>query len=237
MSGYRKANVGRGIFKGLNIGIDLSDFEVTFAWINRLDQYVNDPTQMLYVVRSIGGQIFADFISEGRESGSKWQALSQTTRQVREERGYNPDGPILQQSGALLKMVQRTMANFPRGRLFMPVNDSNLPYENDGKTWMYTQLTPRQSLTKIQGPKAGHLTGGRLQAGPSAEAGKSYGYLPVRDFFRTVHTNAGQMKFAWSSTILNIFDDWGHDSAVIGRNTVHGGEGWLRRGLTQTMER
>lgn len=49
-----------------------------------------------------------NFMSEGRDVG-RWRPLSPMTQRVRRERGYSPRHPILQQSGALRRVVVKAL--------------------------------------------------------------------------------------------------------------------------------
>lgn len=59
-----------------------------------------DNPRMMPLVRAVGRVWRDNFNSEGRMVGG-WRELSEMTRLVRSQRGYNPAHPILKQSGAL----------------------------------------------------------------------------------------------------------------------------------------
>ena len=72
------------------------------AWLdNGLRATVAEPKVMAPFIRSFGRRSSWNFDSEISPLGRSWQPLSEFTQMVREERGYQPDRPILKESGQL----------------------------------------------------------------------------------------------------------------------------------------
>jgi hypothetical protein len=171
------------------------------AWLDKLIPTINDPRVMDVGVKYIGMEMLNNFRAEGSHAGHQWKELSLTTQRVRKRRGYNPEHPILVQSGDLRRMSADALRGWSIG--------TAAQVETDGKTAMIAYTSSREFKARIGGPKVANHWGGtvKLKGGGSAN-------LPQRRFFGITSVAAEKASQAISDKIMT---DWGKKSSLTKR--------------------
>lgn len=118
-----------------------------------------------------------NFKAEGWLAGSGWKPLSEFTRNLREWRGYDPDHPILVQSGGLRAAAVEYPSKFKDGQKSMARSNSR----GDANTQLVIRTMSRRATLTISGPKVENNTGG-VTSGMGWAGSHEHG-LPKRRFW------------------------------------------------------
>ena len=173
------------------------------AWFNRFEDAVDDPQVMTAGVPHIGVGMAENFKAEGSAAGSGWASLSPTTQRIRQRRGYNPEHPILQQSGALKRMAADSLRRWGAATQHYA--------GSDGKgTFMAASASRRQFMATITGPKVENHWGGSGFVGASGRAVR----LPRRRFFGITQDAADKACEAVNDKIMTR---WARMSGTVKR--------------------
>jgi hypothetical protein len=192
----------------VDLKVNAKGLQKMATWIDKFEEAKNEPNTMGGVVRLLGQSMSATFDSEGSASGSKWQGLSAYTQQVRNERGFNPTHPILNQTGKLRLITAGALKAWPTYRTGGTWTDSK-------GTSMTASTTHNRFHASVAGPKIDNHYGGATQisrsagAGFSAPKGKTAGYLPARPFFGIPSGMADQLAETYSDFLMGSWQSLG----------------------------
>lgn len=177
------------------ISVVQNDLPITLRWVESLDDVINDPKIMSYGVKPIGQEMDKVFNTEGQWGGRRWQNLTQMTQDLREQRGYNREHPILQQSGVLRATTAGSLRRFTGGNISMAARGLGVT--------LTASSQPRQFTAKITGTKVQNNNGGAMGAGM---------FLPQRRFFGITSTAADKA----TAEILNrVMREWSKKSSKV----------------------
>ena len=160
-----------------NIKIDKNSLKQQIRWVDQMDAAFRDPRNMDAGVKHIGRGMLTNFKAEGSHAGHRWVALSQTTQRVRRRRGFDPNHPILEQTGGLKAVSAESLANWHIGQGSL--------VRTDGKgTGIAAATVGLHFQAKIQGKKVENHWGGMIK-NPRAKASTRFAEvrLPRRRFF------------------------------------------------------
>ncbi len=124
---------------------------------------------LTFGVRAMARVWDQSFRAEGSAVGG-WQELSQYTQKKRAERGYNPEHPILQQTGRLYATTIKTLVNARGARTARA--------DGIAMTSIYHGLT---ATLNASGAKADNQTGGKSDV--KDRRGRSGRPVPARPFW------------------------------------------------------
>ncbi len=142
------------------------DLRLVSNWVNTFDTVVNDPKIMSYGVKPIGQEMDKVFNTEGSWGGRRWQNLTEMTQNTREQRGYQRDHPILQQSGILRAVTAGSLRRYTGGNISMAARGLGVS--------LVATSGPRTFTAIVRGAKVQNNNGGAMPGGM---------YLPQRRFF------------------------------------------------------
>lgn len=154
-----------------NVTLKKTNFESSIKWMARWEEALDKPTVMAAGVKFIGVGMQTNFETEGRTAAGGWAPLSETTKRIRRRRGYNPEHPIMQQSGNLKKMTADRLAKWALTQRSM------VAYDGKG-TGIGAAVTSRHFKATVRGPKVENHYGGSVTMPSGLEA-----RLPRRRFF------------------------------------------------------
>lgn len=172
-------------------------FATAIAWMGRWEDAVNDPIVMAAGVKHIGKGMAENFKSEGSYAGGAWAELSETTKRVRRQRGYNPEHPILQQSGGLKRITADTLSGWGES------TSSQVGFA--GNTGMVASVSRRRFQAIVRGPKVENHWGGTVRLKDTDISVR----LPRRRFFGITTTAADEANKAIFDKITS---KWGRMS-------------------------
>jgi hypothetical protein len=157
---------------------DVDELLKLSQWISGFDTAFRDPAIFAAAIRRIGHDMQKQFSSEGSSLTRKWQPLAKMTQDTRTERGYNPQHPILQQSGKLRLITADALSSWSAGRVGGTWTDSK-------GTSMSVSVAGRHMKASLSGPKAQNHWGGNNsdKRQRKNKRGKTAFYVPARPFF------------------------------------------------------
>lgn len=128
--------------------IDVVGLDRLVTKMQKFEKDIQNP-DLSFGVRGMAKVWNDNFASEGGSVGG-WRPLSAYTQKKREERGYNPQHPILVQSGALRRAVITTLMGARTAR--------SVRADGIAMTSVYHGLS---AVLNASGPKAENQTGAR----------------------------------------------------------------------------
>lgn len=171
------------------------DLRLIENWVGTFDQVVNDPRIMSYGVKPIGQEMDKVFNTEGQWGGRRWQNLTEMTKDVREQRGYPREHPILQQSGILRAVTAGSLRRYTGGNISMAARGLGVT--------LVAKSQPRLFTAQVSGAKVQNNNGGTLGAGM---------HLPQRRFFGIT---AGGADKASKEIVDRIMREWSKKSSKV----------------------
>lgn len=146
------------------------DLKLSQRWIDKLQPTVDDPKVMSVGVKPIGVEIDKIFTTEGAHGVGSWRMLSMMTRELRRQRGYNPEHPILQQSRALRNTTAGSLRRWGVGTVSMAAAGSGITFS--------ALSSRRQWVARISGDKVENNWGGRSPRGWTLPQRRFWGITP-----------------------------------------------------------
>lgn len=173
------------------VTLEKKNYESAIKWFLRYTDALDKPSVMASGVKFIGAGMLTNFETEGRTAAGGWAPLSATTQRLRRRRGYNPEHPIMVQSGDLKGM---TADLFRKWRL-----TQHGAFVSDGKgTSIAATISKRNFKATINGPKVENHYGGSVTM-PSGVTGR----LPRRRFFGITEAAAEKASEAMMERFMN----------------------------------
>jgi len=168
-------------------------------WVGRFPESVHKVDHLVKVINLLGKNLDANFASEGGAKGKSWQRLSGMTQDLREQRGFEREHPIMQQTGGL-----RSVSTAP------------LIGARSGGSHSYTKSTTGAALVasydyrsfraQITGDKVANNRGGYIPFTSTQRRGKKTRmYLPPRPFF---FIPAAINDIMWGVFCNSLLLDW-----------------------------
>lgn len=186
----------------IDFKFDVRQLQNTYKWIGTFESVVEKPDVMDVGVKFIGRNIERNFNKEGTPAmGGGWAPLAAYTQVVRRDRGYNPEHPILQQTGELKDVVASPLANWKVGTQNQVASGRGIG--------MVAWTGPLSFQAKISGRKVANHHGGTMPASDQPASANfddnNPGYLPARPFFALNQSGVIQARDAITRKIMT---DW-----------------------------
>lgn len=179
------------------------NYEAAIRWFTRYEEALDKKSVMAAGVKMIGTGMQTNFDTEGRTAAGGWAPLSESTQRIRRRRGYNPEHPILQQSGNLKKMTADRLAKWTL------TQNSAVAFDGKG-TGMGAGIGRRSFKATVKGPKVENHFGGKVTM-PSGMTGR----LPQRRFFGITQLAAEKASEAMMEKFMN---EWARMSSNVQRD-------------------
>lgn len=139
----------------------------------------DDPNLLTPIIRSFGQDTRDNFKYESWPGGlADWARLSEMTKDKREERGYDRDGPILHQSGQLRKLSSEPFMRWRRGQKSTGPTTATAPYENSGSLTVQGHIYNGEFVAEISGSRVANQTAKRYSGRGANRRG-----VPPRPFW------------------------------------------------------
>lgn len=164
------------------------------------DQIEN--VDMTAPVRGAGKVWDENFKAQGWLASRGWRPLSEFTRGIREWRGYNPDSPILEQSGGLRKAAAQYPMQMREGQKSMSRTTPATPFSNGTPTTIVIRMTRNRAILTITGSKVANNFGGE-DTGTTWTGTGTY-VLPQRRFWFVSPEVQSQMEQSINASVANI---------------------------------
>lgn len=185
------------------ITMDASQIRLMVNWLDKFDIIAREPETMSAGVKNIGIGMQSQFRTEGRKYSTPWRALSMTTRKLRDDRGYNPEHPILVQSGILKSVTADALRAYT-------TSTTAMMRAGDGASMMASSM-PLVFTAKASGEKVRNHWGGRVKF-PDGKTGK----IPSRPFFGFGDFEA---QMAWEAIYRRLITQWASKSSLVKKVT------------------
>lgn len=179
-----------------------SNYESAIRWFTRYEDALDKKTVMAAGIKFLGVGMQTNFDTEGRSAAGGWAPLAPSTQRIRRRRGYNPEHPILQQSGNLKKMTADRLAKWTL------TQTSAVAFDGKG-TGMGAGIGRRSFKATVKGPKVENHYGGSITM-PSGLKGT----LPRRRFFGITELAAEKASEAMMTRFMN---EWARMSSKVTR--------------------
>lgn len=184
-----------------DLQFDLSELKRVIRWTDTLGPVVDNPRALAPAVRIMGKAMISQFQSEGATGGAGWQDLSGMTQDVRQERGYGREHPILVQGGGLKGVTADTLSRWNLATV--------AAVQADGNNVMTASIMNRQFKATVSGPKVkNHFGGNEVTGGRGRrrfDSKRRANFLPKRQFFSIM---PGIEKEMADAVVERVMIDW-----------------------------
>lgn len=150
------------------------------AWFNSgFRRAANDPAIIVPIIRRFGYHTKRNFVQEMWPGGGQdWARLTPYTQDEREERGYDPEHPILVQSGQLKRLATEPFQNWRSTQRSIRPRTEIAPYGDETPLSLTASLRPGRFETTMSGERVKHQTAYQVSRRDGSRVG-----VPPRPFW------------------------------------------------------
>lgn len=134
---------------------------------------------LIPLIRRFGSHTNRNFRNEMWPGAHRdWAPLTEYTQSEREERGYDPDHPILVQSGQLKRLASQPFMNWRNGQRSIRPRTETTPYGENSPLSVNATLSPGRFTATISGDRVKHQTAYSISRRDGSRTG-----VPPRPFW------------------------------------------------------